>query len=234
VYQWSKNKEKKFIKLYTHNSDEDVAKILKVSYQFVQSKAEELGLTKEEPAKREWSAEEIKYINKMYADNSNEDIAKALGFEIQKWQIEHIAYRLGLRKSKEYMNAILVADDNELATEWSKEWHSDMGCSRGHFIVGKILKHLFPYHKVEEETPIGSLWIDWIIPQLSIAVEVHGSQHSEFSSFFHSTKNDFAKGQDNDWSKSEMLESQNISLIVVYHDEKISINLIKAKLEEII
>jgi hypothetical protein len=45
---------------------------------------------------------------------------------------------------------------------------------------------------------------------------------------------DFVKGQENDWQKSEMLESQDISLFVIYHDEKISINLFRAKLEEII
>jgi hypothetical protein len=72
------------------------------------------------------------------------------------------------------------------------------------------------------------------MPHLNIACEVHGQQHSEFNPHFHKTMMDFNKGQENDWQKSEMLESQNISLFVIYHDEKISINLIKAKLEEIV
>jgi hypothetical protein len=229
---FSKNMERKFAKLYPHNTDEEVAKILKLPYSFVQKKAEELGLTKEEPAKRDWTAEEIEYINKLYTITSNELLAKTL--DAQKWQIEHVAYRLGLRKSKEYLNARLVADGNTLVAEWSDEWHSDIGCSRGHYVTGKILKHLFPYHKTEEEVPIGKLWIDWLLPHLNIAVEVHGAQHLDYNPFFHKTKMDFVRGQENDWDKSEMLESQNISLIVVYHDEKISINLIKVKLEEVI
>jgi hypothetical protein len=232
MFSWSKNKEKKLIKLYPHNSDEEVARIMKVSYGFVQKKAEELGLEKEEPSKREWTNEELQFIRHTYPNTPNEEIASKLG--VQKWQVEHCAYRLALRKSKEYMDARIVADDNALVAEWHEEWHSGMKCSKGHYVVGKILKHMFPYHKVEEEQPIGKLWIDWIIPQLNIAVEVHGIQHSQQSDFYHKTKHDFVKGQENDWSKSEMLESQSISLIVVYHDEKISINLIKQKLEEVI
>jgi hypothetical protein len=203
---------------------------MKVSYQFVQKKAEELGLEKEDPAKREWTTEEIKWINATYPFSPNSFISDRLN--APKWQIEHIAYRLGLRKQKGYFD---VADDgNDLVEKWTSEWKKEMGCSKGHYVVGKILQHLFPYHKVEEEQPIGSLWIDWLIPQLGIAVEVHGSQHTNFSEFYHKTKHDFVKGQENDYAKSEMLESQNISLFVVYHDEKISINLIKAKLEEVI
>ncbi|MER2008895.1 MAG: hypothetical protein ABS939_15705 [Psychrobacillus sp.] len=230
MHSWSKNKEKKFIKLYKYNTDEEVAKILKVSYQFVQKKAEELGLKKEEPIKRDWTAEEVKYINKMYSESSNELIANSLSAE--KWQIEHIGYRLGLRKSKDYFN--VADDDNDLVNEWSKQWNSDMKCSKGHYVTKKILEHLFPYQKIVEEEPIGNLSIDLLLPHLNIAFEFHGVQHSAYSEFFYKTKQDFAHAKDNDWVKSEMLESKNISLVVIYHDEKLSINLIKAKLEEII
>lgn len=230
--QWSKNKENKFIKLYPHNTDEEIAKIMKMPYYFVQSKAEELGLVKEEPAKRDWTADEIKYINKIYPFLANETIAKELNAE--KWQIEHVAYRLELRKDKAFFNYI-EPDDNDLIKQWTKQHHEgDYGCSLGHFLTYNTLRHIFPYQKIDEEVPIGNLWIDILLPHLNIACEVHGSQHLQYNSFFHSTKADFIKGQENDWQKSEMLESQNISLFVVYHDEKISINLIKAKLEEII
>lgn len=232
MYSWSKNKERKFIKLYPHNTDEEVARIMKLSYRFVQNKAEELGLKKEDPSKREWTQEEMMFIMKTYSDSPNEYIAEMLN--VQKWQVEHIAYRQGLRKTKGYMKEWFDDDDSDLVEKWTSEWNNEMKCSKGHYVVGKILKHLFPYYKVEEEQPIGSLWIDWLIPQLNIAVEVHGEQHSQMSSFFHKTKHDFVKGQENDWSKSEMLESQGISLIVIYHDEEISINLVKAKLEEVI
>lgn len=228
---WSKNMENKFVKLYKHNTDEEVSKIMKLPYSFVQKKAEELGLEKEEPAKREWTAEEVKWINTVYAKGSNRFIANILNAE--KWQIEHIAYRMELRKSKEYFN--VEPDDNDLIKQWTKQYHEgDCNCSLGHFLTYQSLRHIFPYQKIQEEVSIGKLWIDILLPHMNIACEVHGSQHSEFNSFFHSTKDDFNKGQENDWQKSEMLESQNISLFVVYHDEKVSINLIKAKLEEIV
>lgn len=232
MYSWSKNKERKFIKLYPYNSDEEVARIMKISYQFVQNKAEELGLKKEEPTKRDWTAEEIKYINNLYPNTSNKEIAESLNAE--KWQIEHIAYRLGIRKSKEYMSRI-DSDNNNLVDGWVKEWNNaNPNCSKGHYVTKKILEHIFPYQKVVEEEPIGNLSVDLYIPQLKIAFEYHGVQHGKFNDFFHGTKSDFTKGQENDWAKSEMLESQKISLIVIYHDEKLSINLIKSKLEEII
>jgi hypothetical protein len=228
---WSKNMENKFVKLYKHNTDEEVAKIMKLPYSFVQKKAEELGLKKEEPAKRDWTAEELKWINATYPFSPNSFIADRL--DAEKWQIEHVAYRMELRKNKDYCK--VEPDEFNYVELWTKLYHEGgYKCSLGHFLVGKILRYLFPYQKLEEEVSIGKLWIDWLMPHMNIACEVHGSQHTEFNEFFHATKYDFIKGQDNDWQKSEMLESQNISLFVVYHDEKISINLIKAKLEEII
>lgn len=227
---WSKNKENKLAKLYPHNSDEDIAKIMKISVSFVQKIASELGLEKSDPAKREWTEEEIIFLKMNYPNKSNEFISNSL--QVPKWQIEHRAYRLGLRKSKAYMQ--VENDDLDLVDKWSKEWSSEMGCSRGHYLTGKILRHIFPYQRIVEEEPIGRLWIDWLIPQLNISVEVHGIQHSKQSDFYHKTKMDFAKGQENDWQKSEMLESMNISLIVIYHDENLTINLMKKKLEEIV
>ncbi|HLI46916.1 MAG TPA: hypothetical protein VKU94_06970, partial [Geobacterales bacterium] len=106
--------EKKFAKLYPYNTDEEVARIMKLPYGFVQRKAEELGLNKENPSKRDWTAEELKYINKMYPHTPNEILAKELGAE--KWQIEHVAYRMELRKEKGYYN--VAHDDNDLIEEW--------------------------------------------------------------------------------------------------------------------
>jgi hypothetical protein len=223
--------ERKFVKLYPHNTDEEVAKILKMPYSMVQRKAEELGLTKEEPSKRKWTAEELKYISKVYPDTPNEILAEQFGCD--KWQIEHIAYRIELRKNKDFYK--VEPDDTCDVAIWAKMYYEgDYHCSLGHFLTYKCLRHIFPYQKIEEEVPVGKLWIDILLPHLNIACEVHGKQHLEYNSFFHANKTDFVHGQENDWQKSEMLESQNISLFVVYHDERISINLIKKKLEEII
>lgn len=232
MFSWSKNKENKFIKLYSHNTDEEVSRIMKLPYSFVVSKAEELGLKKEEPSKREWTAEELKYINKTYPFIANETIAKHL--DAEKWQIEHVAYRMNLRKDKGFFSYIKPDEDNHIEL-WTRMYREgDYSCSLGHFLTYQCLREIFPYQKIEEEAPIGRLWIDILLPHMNIAVEIHGSQHSKFSSFFHSTQDDFKRGQENDWKKSEMLESQDISLFVIYHDEKITLNLIRAKLEEII
>src|SRR5206468_6223485 len=88
MFNWSKNKENKFKKIYPYNTDEEVSRIMKLPYSFVVGKAVELGLTKLEPSKREWTAEELKYINKMYPRCANRIIANIL--DVDKWQIEHV------------------------------------------------------------------------------------------------------------------------------------------------
>lgn len=232
MIRWSKNIEKKFKRIYPHNTDEEVAKIMRLPFGFVVRKAYELGLEKAEPAKREWSEQELKFVQKMYPNFTNQFIAENLN--VSKMQVGHIAYRLGLRKSKEYMTRYVVHDTNNLVSEWSNEWNNTMMVSKGHYVTYKILQHLYPYYRIAQEEPIGNLRIDLYIPDMGLAIEYHGIQHSKFNAFFHETKMDFAKGQDNDIAKSEMLESQEIALIPIYHDEELSIGLIRQKINEVL
>lgn len=223
---WSKNKENRLKNIYPHKTDQEIADTLKVSISFVNQKAEELGLVKEN-IKRVWSGEEVDYVKLNYGQQDNESLAHALG--ASKLEISHLIYRLGLRRTHGRLK-----DDNDLVKQWSKEWNKEMKCSKGHYVTKKILEYSFPYHAIREEEPIGNLWVDLYIPQLGIAFEVHGIQHMEFNLFFHNTKDDFKRGQDNDWRKSEMLEDKNIALVVVYHDEDLSINLINRKIREVL
>lgn len=231
---WSKNKENRFVKLYKNSSDEEVAKIMKLNLSFVKKKAEELGLQKHKDNKKIWATEEIGFLKKHYSNTHNTLLSQQLC--IPKMELEHFAYRLGLRKNINNWKDYLVYDEESgLLEKWNEEYNGNKNsCSRGHYILGKILKHLFPYYKITDEEPIGNLRIDWYIPQLKIAFEFDGEQHLKYNQFFFNTKQDFNNAQNNDYAKSEMCESMGIALVHIYYDEPLTISLVKFKIEQVV
>ena len=83
--------------------------------------------------------------------------------------------------------------------------------------VGQILREKFPYDPILEDItiPQSRLSLDFFIPHRKIAIEVQGSQHDEFNSFFHSTKAAFHKQKQRDSDKRSFCEMNNITLIEV-------------------
>jgi very-short-patch-repair endonuclease len=230
---WSKNKERKFSKIYPTMTDEDVAKILRMPIGFVKRKAEELSLEKVEYDEEEWATRDIEILQAMYPTTRNRDLSKLLGKELHK--IEHFAYRLGLRKTSSYSQKFYGNDNSELVRQWEEEYEkSEHGSSKGNYVLGKILNHLYPNHKLFDEEPIGKLRIDWYMPEFKLAFEFQGLQHTQHVEFFHKTKYDFNRAQERDYDKSKMCEQLGISLIAIYHDEELSIALIKGKIDEVL
>ncbi|MNS85087.1 hypothetical protein D3C72_1189400 [compost metagenome] len=228
----SKKKEKELIRLYPKMEDQDIAKILGVSEWVVRKKANDLGLVKE-PDQGQISKEITDWLIDFYPSYRNDDISKM--FSMSKSEIEHAAFRLGLRKNKDYFGTIQVTDEERiLIKQWNDEYEfSSSANSRGNYVLGKILNYLFPMCSLYPEHPIGQLRIDWYVKERMIGFEFQGVQHEQFNAFHFETKYDFIKAQNRDFEKSYLCESVGISLVHIYHDENLSISLIKEKIADI-
>lgn len=91
--------------------------------------------------------------------------------------------------------------------------------SKNHKKVREILKGVWPFDKALEEVLLPGckppLYVDFLIPNQRIAIEVHGRQHFEFVYHFHKTKANFFKAQARDRKKAEWLKLNDIDLIVL-------------------
>ena len=96
--------------------------------------------------------------------------------------------------------------------------------SKLQYECGQKLKQLFPFHVILEEIaiPRERLFIDFFIPTLRIAVEVHGVQHDKFVKHFHGSKAGFKASQERDSRKKEWCRVNNIELYEVYTPEDLS------------
>ena|SRR5690606_7025464 len=87
--------------------------------------------------------------------------------------------------------------------------------------VGQILDELYPSDIILEEfcMPGDNLYIDFFIPRIKLAVEVHGQQHFQYSSFFHSTKQKFNESVARDNRKREWCKINGVDLKVIRFDD---------------
>jgi hypothetical protein len=105
-----------------------------------------------------------------------------------------------------------------------------------------LIKELFPKSSVYEEVTLpGSkklgrsslLYADFFIPELMLIIEVHGKQHYEFCSFFHSDKMDFLKSKKRDADKIEWCNLNNIKIVSLpYNKESEWKNLIQMTMNQ--
>lgn len=92
--------------------------------------------------------------------------------------------------------------------------------SKEHSRARKILKELYPNLGIYEEIPIEidqetQLYLDFYIPSLNTAIEVHGKQHYEYNSFHFKNKLSWLKAQGNDKKKIEWCQLNNIVIIIL-------------------
>jgi hypothetical protein len=87
--------------------------------------------------------------------------------------------------------------------------------SKGGTKLEYLLKEIFPYDKIIKEFPLGEkLRVDFVISApYNLAFEYDGSQHSEYSSFFHGSKGGFNESVARDLRKEALLENRGIKLI---------------------
>ena len=100
--------------------------------------------------------------------------------------------------------------------------------SKYHIRARKLLKEIFNSYRILEEVKLpGStslhrksvLYLDFYIPTISLAIEVHGQQHYEYSPFFHKNKADFLKSKTRDEDKIEWCDLNGIQLITIKYSE---------------
>jgi len=101
---------------------------------------------------------------------------------------------------------------------------SDRSTSNLHQIAKSLLRKKYPNVPFYEEIPIKiesrkKLFLDFYIPNFTLAIEVNGEQHYTHSALFHKTKMDFLKAICNDTKKRMWCEINNIDLIVLKFDE---------------
>jgi very-short-patch-repair endonuclease len=100
--------------------------------------------------------------------------------------------------------------------------------SKLHILARKLLHEEFQYDTILEEVPLpgshkpsrkSTLFVDFLIPSSSLAVEVHGRQHFEFVAHFHGDTRGFRKSKARDRDKARWLEINSIDLITLSYSE---------------
>lgn len=100
--------------------------------------------------------------------------------------------------------------------------------SKYHIRARNLLKEIYNSYRILEEVKLpGStalhrksvLYLDFYIPTINKAFEVHGQQHYEYCEFFHKNKADFIKGQARDEDKKIWCELNGIELITLKYSE---------------
>ena len=93
--------------------------------------------------------------------------------------------------------------------------------------VKKFLKPHWSHHVVFEEFPIPAtrLSLDFLNATKNIAVEVQGNQHIKYIPFFHQSRTDFLKQMKRDQIKENFCKINNITLVLIYQDDDISLEL---------
>lgn len=96
--------------------------------------------------------------------------------------------------------------------------------SKYHKLARSIIREIFGTCVILEEPAMpGSgrnmLYLDFFIPYLNLAVEVHGEQHYNFIPFFHGNQKGFLKAQFRDNQKAEWCENNNIDLVVLKYSD---------------
>ena len=98
--------------------------------------------------------------------------------------------------------------------------------SKFHVRARNLLKTIFHSYRILEEVKLpgsteshrkGVLYLDFYIPQIMMAIEVHGQQHYDYTPFFHKNKADFALAQAKDDDKIRWCELNKIDIIVLKH-----------------
>lgn len=98
-----------------------------------------------------------------------------------------------------------------------------------------IVKMIFPNQKIVLEYNIaskGGLFLDIYLPQLNVAFEYDGIQHSVYNQHFHSSLDAFRASKKRDLAKTTQCQELGISLVRIKHDDKMTKDLVLGKLQE--
>lgn len=96
--------------------------------------------------------------------------------------------------------------------------------SKLHLRARNILTRLFPTVQILEEVGAlmsrhETLFFDFYINTLKLVVEVHGQQHYQFNTLFHTSAQDFANQKKRDLRKQDWCEYNNITYVELPYNE---------------
>jgi hypothetical protein len=120
-------------------------------------------------------------------------------------------YKISFAKNNVYL------DDNKAKSSY-------------HLKARKLLRSIFTSYRIIEEVQLPGtkevgfspyLYLDFFVPNLDLAVEVHGEQHYKFIKHFHGTSRGFLESQNRDRRKAQWCELNNIQLIELKHSDSI-------------
>ncbi len=96
-----------------------------------------------------------------------------------------------------------------------------------HVTARELIVEKFPSYRLMEEVAMpgsktamhNQLVLDFFLPNLKLAIEVHGEQHYKFVRHFHGTKKEFTKSKVRDLDKHLWCSQNNIQLVVLPYSE---------------
>jgi hypothetical protein len=90
------------------------------------------------------------------------------------------------------------------------------------FQCGQLLRRAYPYSVILEEFPVpGSrLYVDFFMPELRVAFEIHGKQHDKFTAHFHGNIKGFNKSRVRDNDKAQWCLANDIKLYEIRSEEE--------------
>jgi hypothetical protein len=99
--------------------------------------------------------------------------------------------------------------------------------SRAATCLYNLLREYFPGKKIiSEYTFSNNLRLDFYIPELNVAFEFDGQQHSTYNNHFYKTKSDFYLAQNRDEQKEYICKQLGIKLIRFTEGEELSLKAI--------
>lgn len=95
--------------------------------------------------------------------------------------------------------------------------------SQHHLRARQFLIDNFRSYEILEEVAIKprlkTQYLDFYLPKLKLAVEVHGKQHYDYIPFFHKSLPGFVKHKERDMQKLEWCKLNNINLLELPYNE---------------
>jgi hypothetical protein len=112
------------------------------------------------------------------------------------------------------MKDLIGTDGKVHAIRFKKTINSNP--SKLHTEAKILINKLFPLNVLVEEFPIPGgkkLFLDFLLPERNLAIEVHGEQHYKFNPHFYKSKYDFIKAKHRDNLKIDFCETNKIVLV---------------------
>lgn len=110
--------------------------------------------------------------------------------------------------------------------------------SHGEEELGEILRKEYPTYHIMEQYSIKiqgrTLFLDYYIPLLGLAIEYDGIQHDQYVSHFHREYIKYRDSRYRDSLKDAWCEQNGITLLRINHKEKLTNHLVREKVAQAI